>query len=386
MSGEAESVPKKAYLYFANLDGIRAIAALMVVLSHIQLHKKLQGIQHQDLIDFKNFGKIGVTIFFTLSGFLITYLLLEEKKRFKKVSFKAFYIRRILRIWPLYFLLILVGFFVYPAEGSMHALWLSLFLMPNVAFCMKLLPNIFDPIWSIGVEEQFYIFHPHIFRQKKVQNILYTLTGILIVLVALNLTVRYYQYQSQFLLNLDLFLYFTRFDDMMIGAIVALLYFNTKNNCFTFGFQSAFNLLLNKYFQMALAAAFIAFICLFVHKEIGQGDLIISAFSALMMVYLCEPGTTNAFFGNKAVAYCGKISYGIYLLHKYPLMLMLYIVRNYIPPASTFWQTIILYLGTIVLVVLLASVSYFGFERYFLRMKSRFQKITSNKLAATNAA
>ncbi|RWY50317.1 acyltransferase family protein [Mucilaginibacter gilvus] len=378
MSGEAASVPKKAYLYFSNLDGIRAIAALMVVLSHIQL----QGNQHQDVTEFKNFGKIGVTIFFTLSGFLISYLLLEEKKRFQKVSLKHFYIRRILRIWPLYFLLIAVGFFLYPAKGSMHALWLSVFLMPNVAFCMKLLPDMFDPIWSIGVEEQFYIFHPHIFRQKKVQNILYTLTGILIVLVTLNLIVRYYQYQSHFLLNLDQFLYFTRFDDMMIGAIVALLYFNTKNNCFTFRFQAAFNLLFNRYFQMALSGAFIAFICLFVYKEIAQGDLVISAFSALIMVYLCEPGNTNAFLGNKVVTYCGKISYGIYLLHKYPLMLMLYIVRNYIHPASTFWQVVIVYLGTIILVIILASISYFGFERYFLRIKGRFQKVTQTKQAA----
>ncbi|MEO7214398.1 acyltransferase [Mucilaginibacter sp.] len=385
MSEEAASVPKKAYFYFANLDGIRAIAALLVVLSHVQLHKKLQGIHHQDVIDFKNFGKIGVTIFFTLSGFLISYLLLEEKKRFKKVSLKHFYIRRILRIWPLYFLLIVVGFFIYPAKGSMHALWLSVFLMPNVAFCMKLLPDMFDPIWSIGVEEQFYIFHPHIFRQKNVKNILYALTGILILLVTLNLTVRYYQYHNQFLLSLDLFLYFTRFDDMMIGAIVALLYFNTKNNSFTFRFQAAFNLLFNKYFQMGLAGAFVIFICLFVRREIGHGDLIISAFSALMMVYLCEPGNTNVFLGNNVVTYCGKISYGIYLLHKYPLMLMLFIVRNYIHPTSAFWQIVILYLGTVTLVVILASISYFGFERYFLRIKNRFQKITQTKQAAISA-
>jgi peptidoglycan/LPS O-acetylase OafA/YrhL len=380
MAEETASVPKKTYLYFANLDGIRAIAALLVVLSHIPLQKKIQDIQHHNYVDFKNFGKIGVTIFFTLSGFLISYLLLEEKKRFNHVALKAFYIRRILRIWPLYFLLIAIGFFVYPAQGSVHALWLSLFLMPNVAFCMKLLPNIFDPIWSIGVEEQFYIFHPHIFRQKKIQNILYTLTAILITLVALNLTVRYYQYHSQFLLDLDQFLYFTRFDDMMIGAIISLLYFNTKNNCFNFRFQKAFNLLLNGYVQLVLVAVFFTFIAFFVHREVGQGDLIISLFSALIMVYLCEPAAANLFLSNKVLSYCGKISYGIYLLHKYPLFLMLYIVRNYIPPTSAFWHVVILYCGTILLVVLLASVSYFGFERYFLRLKSRFQRITQTKV------
>lgn len=384
MGDETASLPKKTYLYFANLDGIRAIAALLVVLSHIQLHKKLQGIHHGDVIDFKNFGKIGVTIFFTLSGFLISYLLLEEKKRFKHIALKAFYIRRILRIWPLYFLLIIVGFFIYPAQGSIHALWLSVFLMPNVAFCMKLLPNIFDPIWSIGVEEQFYIFHPHIFRQKKVQSTLNTLLIILALLITLNLTVRYYQYHSHFLLELDQFLYFTRFDDMMVGAIVALLYFNTKNNSFNFRFQRAFNWLLNGYVQLGIVAAFIAFLCFFIHREVGQGDLIIAVFSAMIMVYLCEPAAANLFLSNKVLTYCGKISYGIYLLHKYPLFLMLYIVRNYIPATSTFWQVVVLYLGTVLLVIALASISYFGFERYFLRLKTRFQRITQTKTAANS--
>ncbi|OOQ61808.1 acyltransferase family protein [Mucilaginibacter pedocola] len=382
MGDKTAQVAKKAYLYFANLDGIRAIAALMVVVSHIQYHKQVLGLQHHDYINLKNFGKIGVTIFFTLSGFLISYLLLEEKKRFQKVSLKDFYIRRILRIWPLYFLLIIVGFFIYPAKGSMQALWLSLFLMPNVAFCLKLLPDMFDPIWSIGVEEQFYIFHPHIFRQKKVEHIFYTLLGLLAFLVTLNLVVRHYQYQNPFLLQLDSFLYFSRFDDMMIGAVMALLYFNSKNHVFLFRFQRLFNYLFNSYVQLVIAIAFIAFIAVFLHREIGQGDLVISVCSACLMVYLCEPKAANLFLGNKVLGYCGKISYGIYLLHKYPLFLMLYLVRTYIPPANTFLQVVVLYAGTLILVVALASLSYYGFERYFLRLKTRFQKITQSKTEA----
>ena len=379
MACEVVTLPKKSYVYFANLDGIRAIAALMVVCSHIQLLKKNTGIQTYDLIDFRNFGKIGVTIFFTLSGFLISYLLLEEKTKFGYISRRNFYVRRILRIWPLYFLLIIIGFFVYPAQGSLKALWLSILLMPNLAFCLKLLPGLFDPIWSIGVEEQFYIFHPQIFRFKKIQHILYALCGILTALIILVLLVRQYQYTNNFLLQLDQFLYFTRFDDMMIGAIVALLYFNTKKSVFAFRFQHLFNLLFNKYVHFGIFAILIAFICVFIRKEIGQGDIVISLLTSLLLVKLCEPSAHNPILGNKALAYCGKISYGIYLLHKYPLLLILFLVKKYIDTESVYLQNTLVYTGTIVSVILLASLSYYGYEQYFLRLKSRFQKVTQTK-------
>ncbi|AMR33238.1 hypothetical protein A0256_18345 [Mucilaginibacter sp. PAMC 26640] len=381
MSDSAASTPKRSYLYFANLDGVRAIAAFMVVCSHIQLHKENSGIYTSQFIDSRNFGKIGVTIFFTLSGFLISYLLLEEKTKFGFIARKNFYIRRILRIWPLYFLLIVIGFFIYPAQGSVTALLLSILLMPNVAFCLKLLPNIFDPIWSIGVEEQFYIFHPHIFRFKKMQHILYMLTAVLLALIILNLVVSHLQYTSSFMLALDQFLYFTRFDDMMIGSVVSLLYFNTKNHVFAFQFQRAFNLLFNKYVHTGLILLLLGFIFLFVRKEIGHGDIVISSLVSLIMVRLCEPSSNTIILGNKVMGYCGKISYGIYLLHKYPLFLMLYLIKTYFSNQSAFFQNTLVYLGTITLVILLATISYYGYERYFLRLKTRFQKITATKSA-----
>lgn len=381
MGDTAPQTFKKSYVYFANLDGLRAIAALMVVLSHIQLHKGLQGIQNTDWVDFKNLGKVGVTLFFTLSGFLISYLLLEERRGFGNVSLKHFYIRRVLRIWPLYFLLIIIGFFIYPAEGSPKALLLSIFLLPNLAFCLKLLPYIFDPIWSIGVEEQFYLFHPHIFRRKKTEHILYTLLGILVVLVAINLIVRHYRLYNDFMAGLNQFLYFTRFDDMMIGAIVAVLYYNTKHQSFSFALQRWFNLLFNKYVQIALLISITAFITFFLKREIGQGDLLIALLAALLMVGLCEPDSGKLLLGNKYMVYSGKISYGVYLLHKYPLFLMLYLVKQYMPAAPVLWQNLVIYTGTFALVIGLASLSYFGFERYFLRIKSRFQKVTQNKPA-----
>jgi peptidoglycan/LPS O-acetylase OafA/YrhL len=368
----------KSLVYFSNLDGVRAIAALMVVVSHIEYHKTNFGLQ-QLAFSLQNFGKIGVTIFFALSGFLITYLLLVEKDKFQKIKLKDFYIRRILRIWPLYFLVVIVGFFVYPAKGSSTALWLSVFFLPNLAFCLKMLPSIFDPIWSIGTEEQFYIFHPHIFKIKKLENILSTLIIITGCLLIINIVVRNLPVNNTLTTNLSLFLYYARFDNMMIGAIVAVLYYNTKHPAFEFRFQKAFNWIFTRRAQWILLMAFFIFIYFYLKHEIPQGDIVMAIIAALLIVNLCEPATSMYALGFRPFQYIGKISYGIYLWHKYPLFLVFYLVEKYMPDTNLLIQNLVIYVATISAVIALASMSYFGYERYFLRIKKRFQKVVTNK-------
>ena len=372
---------KKTYVYFENLDGVRAIAAWLVVISHIELHKIAIGLQPIEWVHSRLVGYVGVTIFFALSGFLITYLLLAEKENFKKINFKDFYIRRILRIWPLYFLVVIVGFFIYPAQGSTNALLLCVFFMPNLAFSLAMLPSIFDPIWSIGTEEQFYIFHPHVFRIKKTQNILYSLIGILFGLIAIIAVIRIFQDHSVFLRELSEFFYFARFTNMILGAIVAVLYYNTKHSLFKFKFQNLFNLIFNKYVQMCLFGAFIVLVLLFIKREIPGGDLLMALLASLLIVNLCETKSSIFVLNNSILKYCGKISYGIYLMHKFPLFLMLYIVSTYLSGTSVLLQNLIIYIATPLLVIGLASISYYGYERFFLRLKSRFQKVRQSKAA-----
>src|SRR5436189_6466393 len=95
----------KKGIHLKGLNGIRTIAALSVVLSHTFKRFHEFGLKQSNGWDFAIFG---VTMFFTLSGFLITFLLLKEKETFSDINIKSFYVRRILRIWPLYYLYLII--------------------------------------------------------------------------------------------------------------------------------------------------------------------------------------------------------------------------------------------------------------------------------------
>ena len=103
------SVDKKsAGIYFANLDGLRFLSFLMVFLHHTVVYDiNIKGTFFERLLTTVGYGGSGVSIFFVLSGFLITYLLLQEKEANGKINISFFYIRRGLRIWPLYYLVII---------------------------------------------------------------------------------------------------------------------------------------------------------------------------------------------------------------------------------------------------------------------------------------
>jgi len=366
----------KARVYFSNLNGVRALAALMVVISHIELHKVDFHVARIPYITIFNLGKTGVTIFFALSGFLITYLLLEEKRNFSTVNFKAFYIRRMLRIWPLYFLLVIIGFFIYPAQGSTTGLWLSIFFMPNLAFCLQMLPEIFNPIWSIGTEEQFYIFHPHFFRIKKNKNILYAFLIFIVSIWALQLTINNLNHSNEIWKLFSQFFYYARFDNMMIGAVVAVIFHNTKHPTFKFKLQGLFDEMFKSYIQVILSIIFVGYVYLYLIHDIPHGDVPLAIISSLLIVNLSQAETSIYTIKGKTLDYIGQISYGIYLLHKYPLFLTLYLVHKYIPTMNMVAQNIIIYAVTVACAVGLASLSYFGYEKPFLTIKKRFQKIT----------
>ena len=172
----------RLYQYFKNLNGLRFIAAFLVIIHHIEQFKNLWNIPNfYYKSSIKSLGDVGVTVFFVLSGFLITYILLKEKQKTGTINIISFYIKRILRIWPLYFLLMILGLFVFNKlpfantedlyvnfyEFFYIKLILYIFILPNVVLQLFGAVPLISQLWSIGIEEQFYLFWPHLIKRFK---------------------------------------------------------------------------------------------------------------------------------------------------------------------------------------------------------------------------
>lgn len=182
-----EATPRKRY--FENLDGLRFLLALVVFFSHSLFGAALQQISNNDFlkrfIEVFSTGYYGVSFFFVLSGFLITYLMLEEQKTTGHFNIRNFYIRRILRIWPVYYAALVFSFGIYPLvkvhlgytdQNPFSFLYQALFLANFDSMrihelgLVDVAPTIVGINWSVSVEEQFYLVWPLlflIFRGKK---------------------------------------------------------------------------------------------------------------------------------------------------------------------------------------------------------------------------
>ena len=143
----------------SDLNCLRAIAALVVVWGHIGLLKTRKEIPGD--IYWGPPADFAVTLFFVLSGFLITFLMVKEKEKYGDFSFKKFYIRRVLRIWPLYYLILITSYIFFANNDiPIRTIILNTLTFSNIpiAFNSSWYPS--PQIWSIGVEEQFYLFWP----------------------------------------------------------------------------------------------------------------------------------------------------------------------------------------------------------------------------------
>ena len=152
-------------IHFKSLTGIRAIAAIMIFVYHNRKYWKND--LHPEIFRFCNELNLGVQLFFVLSGFLITTILMQEWKKTGKISFKQFYLRRALRILPALFLLLLVCCLYALTQSKIDAMTTlksvaaTLFYVANWYIALNI--GISGPLthtWSLSVEEQFYTVLP----------------------------------------------------------------------------------------------------------------------------------------------------------------------------------------------------------------------------------
>lgn len=361
---------KSKALYFKNLNGLRAIAALLVVFTHVDLIKKKLGLPVSTKSSVLNLpiGSLSVTFFFVLSGFLISYLLLIEEQLNEKINVKKFYVRRILKIWPLYFLLAFIGFTFLINQKGMEGLIPSLlcyaFILPNFASISN--PLCFQS-WSIGVEEQFYLIWPLILNKRSILAISLTVIISFFILRTIpEICTVFKLHCPQIFINSRNVIMENRFDSMAIGAILAHFQFNNllkfnvsvKHKYIFYFILSAFFLVSNKLFY-------------------GTQHFIFSVLFAIYIYFQITDLKGNRFLESNIMKYLGKISFGIYMWHVVAIYLSIQFINLFMTSINylSYGYNILLNTISIVITILVAIFSFEFYENYFLKIKHSFNKV-----------
>jgi peptidoglycan/LPS O-acetylase OafA/YrhL len=391
--------------YFKGLDSLRFFAALAVFFTHVELIKKFTGFgshwidPEERITKFTVFQSVmskeidplspliayssalGVVFFFVLSGFLITFLLLKEKEQNNSIAIKKFYLRRALRIWPLYYLIFILGFFVLPyfdffaVPGQdnffQQNFWGNLLLyacfMPNLAFAIytTAVPNI-GQSWSIGVEEQFYLLWPLLIRKSKnvLKSILWIAGTIITLKGLILLSAPFVKIES--LIVLKKFLAMSKLECMALGGLGAYFLFHKKEQLLH---------IIYKPLSQILSVIMIPILIYFIPTALE--DILHLLFSiSFLVIILNVAGNEKSLlkFENRVLQYLGRISYGFYMFHVMCIVFTIHTLDKYIGLNNdiTTPQHILLYGISFLLTVAVSSLSYHIFEMAFIRLKDKY--------------
>lgn len=364
----------KNTLYFPNLNGIRFIAAFWVIVHHTEQFKEKFGFtNHLFSTRFiRMIGPLGVFLFFVLSGFLITSLLLVEKEKTKTIDIVSFYMRRVLRIWPLYYLTVFLGLFILPEipflnipdetifipENLTEKIILYLFILPNVVTgVFKHIPYL-SQNWSIGVEEQFYYFWPWVIRQTKTARLLMIMVLLFLFFYFLrSLTVLYmpeigwWKYLNEFIKSL-------RITCMILGAMGAYFTYFHHDSQFI-------KILFHKATQWILYISLIALLSFGVYLKGINQEFYALIFTLILMNLAKNPNSILS-LENPVFDYLGKISYGMYMYHTIAVVIGVKIALNF---QQSNWVS---YPIAYILTISISALSYQYFEKPFLKLKDKF--------------
>jgi peptidoglycan/LPS O-acetylase OafA/YrhL len=382
---------KESKVFFPNLDGLRFFCFLSVFLFHSFAtdYESIKGTGTYHFI--KGFlvanGNLGVNFFFVLSGFLITYLLFAEKEKYKKISVGNFYVRRILRIWPLFYFCVFFGFIIFPilkrAFGQVpaetaHPLY-YVFFLNNIDFIKTGLPDSSElgVLWSVAIEEQFYLVWPILMALIPRTKIRYVFLLIIISTFCFRL---YHSHNPTFLE----FHTFSCISDMAVGGYFA--YLAMYNDKFLNRLKTC------RRIWIVLLYLVIAAIFLFRKVIFGGNDFLIAAdrliisivFGLVIMEQNYAQTSLYKMSNNKIISRWGVYTYGLYCLH----MIGILIVDKglaLIGLNKNIYQVIFLEGGLALLVTLsLAYASYHLFEKRFLKLKEKFAIIRTTNTYTTD--
>jgi peptidoglycan/LPS O-acetylase OafA/YrhL len=374
--------------FFPHLDALRFLAFFAVFVNHALISFGYYNPNPTFKFIQKNFlsnGGLGVSFFFVLSGFLITYLLLEEKEHHGRIDIKKFYIRRILRIWPLYFLIVLLSLFIFPlfkdtvpanfpirfATNQLNP-WLYVTFAGNFDYLWNGISNVLiGVLWSVSIEEQFYLFWPLIIAFVPKKGLLPTF-----ILIILASTLFRFFYTNGGSLKIITYHSFSCVSDLAIGALLAYLCTNKK---FTERIERMPGLAIEGiYFAGFALLPFREYIWKFgVHYVHAAAILpvLVAAFFAFVIMEQCY--ARHSFFkaGNlKMISKLGTYSYGLYCYHMtvFCIVLMCYSLAGFRITGISPYQLVITSCISLLLTIGISKLSYIYFEKKFLDLKKKF--------------
>jgi len=376
ISSAAASPARAERFYRPELDALRFFAFLGVFIFHAAPRTmefyNAAGYPHwlsSLLIPTFGAGAYGVDLFFALSAYLITSLLLQERAATGALDLRGFYVRRILRIWPLY--LAFVAFAAITAKmlpGQVlpmrYVVGYSL-LAGNWIYVFYGLPASFaTPLWTVSIEEQFYLAWPLALRKASVRTMAAIALGLLVIanawrvwLAVTAAPVERIEYNT-----------FTRLDPIAFGILIAL--FGDKLPSFT-RLQRVMSLCSGVAMWVAVYAFTITSPMLkFTTWQMAVGHPFTAMASAAVLLSVL--GSQHGFLRNTTLLYLGKISYGLYVLHEFAHFCAMRMVPASTPPGVV-GQSLV----GLALTVALAAASYRWLESPFLRLKERFAHVQS---------
>ena len=353
--------------YIGQLDSFRFFAVFLVIISHWLPNTKLNILPN---------GFLGVSFFFVLSGFLISSNLLYMKKAIDSTQIsvahavKTFYIRRSLRIFPLYFLLIGIVFCLIPLLFKGHVLWYVTYIPNFLIFKLQLWPGMLSHFWSLGVEEQFYFIWPFMIFLFPWKSLKYLFPAVALASVLFKIIL--FKNGGSFFNFYDV-LPVSCFDAFGIGAILALILVENQQ----------FSIAVTRlpiwigFFVSALLAVFI-----FIWKFSPLFGVAVSMASFYLIL-----GTVrkyNGAFGwvldNPVIRYLGKISYGLYVYHNFiPWLLRCFKGEETEYPLAISFSHLswihgggLTFIIEFLLLVTIATASWFLFEKHINNLKRHY--------------
>jgi peptidoglycan/LPS O-acetylase OafA/YrhL len=355
--------------YIPELDGLRGLAIGSVLLYHC--HEKLHS-SHLDVI--AHWGWAGVNLFFVLSGFLITGIILDSRD--DPHFFRNFYARRGLRIWPVYVLVLLLNYFVVPfVFGSFwwavheirYAPWLHyIFFVQNLFFLA--LPGTIGPTWSLAIEEQYYVFWAPIARFLKNGMLLPLLIAIFVA--------------SPFIRRLNTGLLtpthtLTHLDGLAIGSLIALCLRSFAFSRETWRKLSGAGL----FFGMS------GVVLMIFHGSAFTDTLLALGFGGMLVAGLLVSGAGGWYSRAltwRPLKYLGTISYGLYMVH---ILCFVVIGAFDLRMAKYGMAGDLVVVGVrLALSISVATLMWYGFERPILKLKKYFVSRNERPAAKPEAA